>query len=141
MARSALIFRDASGTTVLKSADAYIKRVPNGSFGKEVGTREWTFHCGTLECDVGGNSGGTLDPQLYTATFGTIPLTGFADGEVIRWERKYDSFNDYQGTDGEDARARVASKAGTVTVILKQTSPTNDLLSAALKEDSYPSSL
>jgi hypothetical protein len=139
--RSPLIVRDGSGTTVLKSADAYIKRVPNGSLGKEISTREWTIHCGTLECDIGGNAGGTLDPNLYTITFGTIPIVGWADGEVLRWERKYDSFTDYQGTDGEDSRVRVISKAGTVTFILKQTSPTNDSLSAAHKADTYPSTL
>lgn len=72
----------------------------------------------------------TVDPAKHITTFGGIPLSGFADGTVLTAERSADSFSKVSGTDGVTSRAKSNDKSGSVTLVLAQTSPSNDILSA-----------
>lgn len=50
-----LLIKDVSGSNMLMSSLAYIKRLPNQGYGVEVGTREWTFTATAPVMNVGGN--------------------------------------------------------------------------------------
>lgn len=75
------------------------------------------------------------DPTQITVSLAGIVAEGYADGEFVRVERDSDAFNDVVGTDGRVSRARSSDKRATITIILMQTSPTNDLLSALAQLD------
>lgn len=70
------------------------------------------------------------DPDQVSASVNGVPLSGFADGEMIGVERQGDDFEDVVGTDGEVTRSKSSDNRATVTVRLMQSSPANDLLSA-----------
>jgi len=72
----------------------------------------------------------TYDPKLLLVTFGGIPLTGFADGTFLAVVRNSDMFSEVTGADGETSRAKSNDRSGLATITLKQTSPSNDVLSA-----------
>lgn len=77
----------------------------------------------------------TWDPGQFVVSFRGNILTGFAPGTFLRVERNEDSFSLVVGSDGEAARARSRNRSGKVSVTLMQTSPSNDVLSAALAID------
>lgn len=52
----AIIIKDNSGTTIAAGADAWIKKLANAEFGKELGSREWTIDVGRLDLFLGGNN-------------------------------------------------------------------------------------
>jgi hypothetical protein len=70
----------------------------------------------------------TYDPSKVVVLFGGIPLSGFADGEFVKVERDGDAFSKVVGADGDTSRAKSCNKAGTATITLAQTSPSNDIL-------------
>jgi hypothetical protein len=47
--------KDLNGTTLAVAPVAWIKKLPDAEFGKELGSREWTFDTGRLVEVVGGN--------------------------------------------------------------------------------------
>lgn len=49
--------KDARGTTLMSAKDCWIKKPPPPAFGKELGTRAWTFECAKLEGNIGGTVG------------------------------------------------------------------------------------
>ena len=51
----ALEVRDLQGTTLLSAAEAWIKKMPQTAFDREIGAREWVIRCAVLEGVVGGN--------------------------------------------------------------------------------------
>lgn len=79
----------------------------------------------------------TLRPQDYTVVFNGVPISGFMPGTFIEWSRNTESFRQIVGSDGSGARAASADRSGTVTLTLKQTSPSNGPLSgfASLDEN------
>jgi hypothetical protein len=46
---------DGSGRTLCSTGQAWLKAVPEISFGKEVGERVWAFECADLKMFIGGN--------------------------------------------------------------------------------------
>lgn len=72
----------------------------------------------------------TYDPGLYVLTlFGGI-VAGYADGTFIELARDTDGFTKTIGADGEVSRTRSRNKGGSLKLTLKQTSSSNDVLSA-----------
>jgi hypothetical protein len=70
-----------------------------------------------------------------TVSFAGLTLQGFGDGEFVRIENDTEAFTDVIGTDGEVTRSKTNDNRSTVTVILMQTSASNDALSAILERD------
>lgn len=52
----AFLVTDLSGQTILKSENAWIKKIPDQTFGREAQERAWTVMCDNLISFVGGNS-------------------------------------------------------------------------------------
>lgn len=50
-----LFIKDLLGTTLISAAQAWIKKVPDVEFGKELSNREWVFGVENLQMVVGGN--------------------------------------------------------------------------------------
>lgn len=46
---------DGNGRTLCSAGQAWLKTVPEVSFGKEIGDRTWVFECADLKMYVGGN--------------------------------------------------------------------------------------
>ena len=51
----AFLVADLSGNTLLQSENAWIKKIPDQSFGRESQERAWTIMCDELRSFVGGN--------------------------------------------------------------------------------------
>jgi len=77
----------------------------------------------------------TYSPDQVTVTFTGANIHGFIDGSFVKAERDESAFFLQIGADGEYARARNKNKAGKVTIILQQTSVSNDVMAAAAKLD------
>ena len=56
--------------------------------------------------------------------------SGFADGEFLRVEQESDDTEDVVGTDGEVSVSRTNDQRATITILVMQTSDSNDGLSA-----------
>jgi len=48
--------KDLSGRTTFVSAHAWIKKIPNVSFGKEIENREWVLDLADVDMFIGGNT-------------------------------------------------------------------------------------
>lgn len=70
----------------------------------------------------------TYNPAKVAVSFAGFPLSGFGD-TFISAERNEDAFAVVIGADGEASRVANANKSGRVTITLKQTSLSNDVLS------------
>lgn len=75
------------------------------------------------------------DPKEVSAVAGGHLVAGFAEGEFIRVEPNADEFVDVAGSQGDVSRARIGDRRVTVTLILQQTSPSNDVLTAFAELD------
>lgn len=75
-------------------------------------------------------NGRTFDPKQVKVQFGAITLSGFAKGTAIKVSTDGDDFTLEKGIDGEYERINNNNNLLTIEVTLKQTDPTNDLLSA-----------
>ena len=71
----------------------------------------------------------TYDPKNVSVIYGGKIITGFADGTFITAERNEQAYTLKVGVDGEGARARNNNKSGKVSIVLMQTSSSNDDLS------------
>lgn len=71
----------------------------------------------------------TYDPANVQVIVGGVPMSGFADGTFISIEHDEPAFTKTVGADGEVSRAKSNNKSATVTITLKQTSISNDILS------------
>lgn len=69
------------------------------------------------------------DPNRFFVSLAGIPISGWAEGEMINVDRETDDFDDVCGTDGEVTRSMSNDNRATITIRLMQTSPTNALLS------------
>lgn len=72
----------------------------------------------------------TYDPKMVITTFKGVIITGYADGTFLTVERTADMFSQVVGAQGETSRAKSNNRSGTAKLHLKQTSPSNDVLSA-----------
>lgn len=68
--------------------------------------------------------------QVQLSVAGFAIEAGFADGEFLRIEQEADDFTDIAGTDGEVARSKTNDRRATITILLLQTSVSNQALSA-----------
>ena len=78
----------------------------------------------------------TFDPRLVNILIGGVPMQGFADGTFLSIDRDEDAFVKVVGADGTSTRIKSNNRSATLTLTLKQSSPSNDVLSgfAALDE-------
>lgn len=51
-----VLIKDNNGTTFAGAPEAWIKKMPESEFAKEMGEREWVIDCGALLYTTGGNS-------------------------------------------------------------------------------------
>lgn len=77
-----------------------------------------------------GDYAGTYDPTKVIVTIGGVIVSGFGDGDAITARYDEDRYTKYTGADGEVSRSKNASRAGSIEVVLAQTSKANDELSA-----------
>lgn len=75
--------------------------------------------------------GATYDPARVIATWGGVPLSGYAPGTMISVSRKADSATAVSGADGESAFVRSQDKTGSGTISFMNTSLGNTVLTAA----------
>lgn len=73
----------------------------------------------------------TFDPKKTKAVYGPISLGDWAKGTFIKASQDGDDFTLEKGADGTYDRINNNNNLWTVEVTIKQTSPINDLLSAA----------
>jgi len=76
----------------------------------------------------------TYDPKKVVIIVGGVPLSGYGDTFVVV-ARASDAYESVVGADGEVTRTRIQDKRGTITVTLKQTSKSNDILAAFAAAD------
>ena len=74
-------------------------------------------------------------PSDVLLVVGAFPISGYMDGTFITVEPEVEAFSDHCGADGEVSRTRSADFRGTITVNLKQTSASNDILSGMFAAD------
>ncbi len=77
----------------------------------------------------------TYDPNKVVCTFKGNIITGYGKDSRIEAERNNDLVTVVVGCDGEFARSISRDKSGTIKITLLASSPTNDILSAALALD------
>lgn len=78
----------------------------------------------------------TYNPADVVISIGGVPMSGFADGTFLLIDRDENAFTKVTGADGTTTRVKSNNRSGTMTLTLKQSSPSNDVLSgfAALDE-------
>lgn len=77
----------------------------------------------------------TYDPSHVSMFYGEIEVQGFAQDAAISVEHDEDDWTLVTGVDGEGTRSKTSNASATITASLMQSSPTNDLLSAARELD------
>lgn len=77
----------------------------------------------------------TYDPSKIIITLGPIIVSGYADGTFVSIERNGPLFEKVRGADGAVDRVNKNATDFTVTITLKQTSPTNNAFSALVLAD------
>lgn len=78
----------------------------------------------------------TYSAKEVSVSFNGVELTGLADGDdVILVEPNVEQSSIVTGNDGKPSRAINPDQSGKVTVKLKQTSPSNDILSGFVTKD------
>ncbi len=77
----------------------------------------------------------TYDPSEVAVIVGGAIMQGFADGTFVEVERDEQAYEKVTGADGETSRAKTNNKSGNITITLKQTSPSNDILSGIMIAD------
>lgn len=77
----------------------------------------------------------TYNPKKVSVSFAGQLLSGFSEGSFIVGEREEDAFSKVVGNDGETTRQANPNRSGSVTVTLKGSSGSNDVLSALASKD------
>lgn len=77
----------------------------------------------------------TYDPKQVIVTIGGIPLSGYSEGTFLEIARNEPTWNTVVGADGLVTRGKTNNFSGTLTLTLKQSSPSNDVLSGFLALD------
>lgn len=77
----------------------------------------------------------TYDPKQVIVTIGAVPMSGFSDGTFLEIDRNEPTWNTVVGADGLVTRGKTNNFSGTLTLTLKQSSPSNDVLSGFMAVD------
>ena len=77
----------------------------------------------------------TYDPKQVIVTIGGVPMSGFSDGTFLEVDRNEPTWNIVVGADGLVTRGKTNNFSGTLTLTLKQSSPSNDVLSGFMAID------
>lgn len=77
----------------------------------------------------------TYDPKQVIVTIGAVPMSGFSDGTFLEIDRNEATWNTVVGADGLVTRGKTNNFSGTLTLTLKQSSPSNDVLSGFMAID------
>ncbi len=77
----------------------------------------------------------TYDPKAVIVTVGGIPMSGYSDGTFLEIDRNEPTWNMVVGADGLVTRGKTNNFSGTMTLTLKQSSPSNDVLSGFMAVD------
>lgn len=77
----------------------------------------------------------TYDPKNIILTINGIPISGYSDGTFLEIDRNEPTWNTVVGADGLVTRGKTNNFSGTLTVTLKQSSPSNDILSGIMALD------
>lgn len=77
----------------------------------------------------------TYDPSQVIIAFSGVPLSGFTDGTFCEIVRDEATWVKTVGADGIVTRGKTNNRSGTLTVTLKQSSPSNDVLSGFMIAD------
>lgn len=77
----------------------------------------------------------TYSPKNVSVSFNGYELQGFAEDEFITATHTNDQASMVVGNDGTVSRAINPDQSGTITLTLKQTSPSNDILSGLAVKD------
>jgi hypothetical protein len=72
----------------------------------------------------------TYSAEEVQIIVGGVKISGLADGTFVTVSRDEQAYNKVTGADGTTSRARTGNRAGSITLTLQQTSPSNDTLSA-----------
>jgi len=70
----------------------------------------------------------TYDPAEVSVIIGGHIVSGYGEDTFVEVERNEDMFTRQSGADGEQSRSKSNDLSGTVTITLKQTSESNDVL-------------
>lgn len=77
----------------------------------------------------------TYDPKAVIITVGGVPMSGFSDGTFLQIVRNEPTWNLVVGADGFATRGKTNNFSGLMTITLKQSSPSNDVLSGFIAAD------
>lgn len=77
----------------------------------------------------------TYDPTQVIISIGGVPMSGFTEGTFLEVVRDEPTWNKVVGADGLVTRGKTNNFTGTVTLTLKQSSPSNDVLSGFMAID------
>jgi hypothetical protein len=77
----------------------------------------------------------TYDPKQVIITISGVPMSGFSDGTFLEIDRNEPTWNTVVGADGLVTRGKTNNFSGTLTLTLKQSSPSNDVLSGLMAVD------
>jgi hypothetical protein len=77
----------------------------------------------------------TYDPKQTIVSIGGSIMQGFADGTFLSIADDEDRFAKVVGADGTVSRAKSNNTSATVSLTLKRTSPSNDVLSSIARDD------
>lgn len=82
----------------------------------------------------------TFDPANVVVSIGGVPMSGYADGTFLLVDRDEDAFTKVTGADGFTTRVKSNNRGGSLTLTLKQSSPSNDILSGFANLDELSNS-
>lgn len=77
----------------------------------------------------------TYDASEVIVSIGGVPMSGYTDGTFVEVARNEPTWTMVVGADGLVTRAKTNNFSGTLTLTLKQSSPSNDALSGFLQVD------
>lgn len=77
----------------------------------------------------------TYDPQQVIITIAGVPMAGFSDGTFLEVVRDEPTWTKVVGADGIVTRGKTNNSSGTLTLTLKQSSPSNEVLSGLMIAD------
>jgi hypothetical protein len=81
----------------------------------------------------------TYDPSEVIITLAGVIISGYTDGTFVEVARDEPTWTKTVGADGTVTRGKTNNRAGTVTITLKSSSPSNDVLSGILIADELTS--
>lgn len=82
----------------------------------------------------------TYDPAQIIVSIAGIPISGYTDATFLEIVRNEDTWSMVTGADGYTTRGKTNNKSGQITLTLKQSSPSNDVLSGLMQLDELSNS-